>query len=68
MFGLSFRLGFRVTVQVSLRRRVKTTLYDLSCPYFLPEVMVKFSRKARGHFVTLIEVGVHVIEGISGRK
>ena len=39
-----------------------------TCPYFLPEVMVKFTWKARGHFVTLIEVGMHLIACISGHK
>ena len=43
-----------VTVYVSLRRRVGRTLYDLHSPYLLPEVMVKLTRKVRGHFVTLI--------------
>ena len=52
VFGLSFRLGFRVTVYVFLRRRVKGTLTVRYCPYFLPEV--KFTRMAKGHFVTLI--------------
>ena len=46
-----------VTAYASLRTR-----YDLYCPYFLPDVMVKFTRKAKGHFVTLIEVGMHLIE------
>lgn len=30
--------------------------------YLSPEVMVKFTRRARGHFVILDEIGVHVIE------
>ena len=38
------------------------------CPYFLPEVMVKFTRKARGHFVTLIEVGLHLIKCNPGAR
>ena len=55
----------KVTVYVSLRRRVRKTLYSLYCPYFLPEVMVKYTRKARRHFVTLIEVCMHLITCIS---
>ena len=44
------------------------TLYDLYCSYVSPEVMVKFMRKARGQFVTLIKVGIHLIECISGHN
>ena len=55
-----------VTVYVSLRRNVRRTLYDFYCPYFLPDVMVKFIRKARGHFVLLIQAGMRLIECISG--
>ena len=62
MFGLSFRVSIRVIVYVSLRRRVRRTLNDLYCPYFLPEVMVKFTRKTRGHFVMLIEISMHLIQ------
>ena len=28
-----------------------------TCPYFTPEVMVKLTKRAKGHFVTLTEVG-----------
>jgi len=45
---------------VFLRRRIRKTLDDLYCPYLLPEAIAKFTRKARGHFVTLIEIGVHL--------
>ena len=31
-----------------------------TCLYFLPQVMVKFTRKARGNLVTLIEIGKHL--------
>ena len=48
--------GFRVSVYVSWRRRVRKTLYDLYNPYFLP-VMVKFMRKMKGRFV----IGMHLI-------
>jgi len=30
--------------------------------YLSPEVMLKFTRRARGHFVILNEIGVHVFE------
>ena len=33
-----------------------------TCPYFSPEVMVKFKRKVRGRFVTLIEIATHLTE------
>ena len=45
---------------------IRRTLYDLYCPYFSPEVMVKFTRRETGHFVTLIENGMHLIACISG--
>ena len=40
--------------------------YDLYTVYLLPEVMVKFTRRATGHFVTLIEISIHLITCISG--
>ena len=55
-----------VTVSVSLRRRVRRTLHDFYIAYFLPEVMVKFTRKAMGHFVTLIEASMHLVDRVSG--
>ena len=45
-----------------------STYYDLYCPYFLLEVMVKFTRRATGHFVMLIEIGMHLIESNSGHN
>ena len=33
-----------------------------TCPYFSPKVMVKFSRKVKGHFVMLIESAMHLVE------
>ena len=39
-----------------------------TCPYFLPEVMMKFTRKERVHPVTLIKMGIHLIECISGQN
>lgn len=35
------------TVFDCLRRIVRRTLYDLQCPYFSPEVIVKFTRRVR---------------------
>ena len=63
MFGLSFRLTLGFAVYVSLRGRI--VLYS---PYFLPEMMVKFTRKARRHFVSLIESGIRLVECISGHN
>ena len=40
-------------------------------PYFQPQVMVKFTRRVRGHFVTLTEICMHLIEhspGVISRK
>ena len=34
---------------------------SLTCLYFLPEVMMKFTRRAMGLFVTLNESGMHLI-------
>ena len=36
----------------------RRTLNDLYSPYFSPEVMVKFTRRVTGHYVTLIENGM----------
>ena len=36
-------------------------MHDLHCPYFARKVMVKLKRM-RGHFVTLTEICVHLIE------
>jgi len=37
-----------------------------TCWYFLPQVMVKFTRKARGNLVTVTEISKHLTEYISG--
>ena len=39
---------------------------DFYSLYFSPEVMVKFTRRVTGHFVTLIESGMLLFECISG--
>ena len=49
----------RVAVYFSSRIVVGRTLYDLYCLYFLPEVMVKFMRRAKKHLEMLIENYVH---------
>ena len=56
----------RVTVYVSSRIIVRRTLYYLYLPYVSPEGMIKFTRRATGHFVTLIEIAMHLITCISG--
>lgn len=56
-----FLVGIRVTVFVTLRGRVRRTLYDL----LYKKMMVKLTRKARGNLVSLIEVGMHRTECIS---
>lgn len=60
-----FKVRIRAPVFVSLSYR---TLYDLYFLHFLPEVMVKFMRWAREHLVMLIEIGMHLIECISGHN
>ena len=55
-----------ILIYVSIRSIVRGTLCGLYCPYFSPEVMVKFTRMVREHVVTLIEVGKHLNEGNSG--
>ena len=35
---------------------------NIYIPYFQPQVMVKFTRRVRGHFVTLTESDMQVIE------
>ena len=37
------------------------TFCDVNCLYSETQVMFKLARKARGHFVTLIEIGMHLI-------
>ena len=56
----------RVTVYVSSRIIVRRILYYLYLPYVSPEGMIKFARRATGHFVTLIEIAMHLITCISG--
>ena len=68
VLGLSFRLASGFAVYVSFRRRVGRTLYDLYSPYFLPEALVKLTRKARRHLLSLIESGMRLIECISGHN
>ena len=46
----------------SLRTRVRKKNYDLYCSYLSSEVMVKSVRGVRGHFVTLVEISMHLME------
>ena len=39
-----------------------------TCPYFWPEVMVKFTRRVTGHSVMLTETCIHLITCISGHN
>ena len=48
-------------VRVKVRRRVRRARHDLYCPYFLPKVMLKFMRKAKGYCVSLIEMVFSVL-------
>ena len=59
--GFSFYFGSGATAFASLRSGVGRKYYDLHCPHFSPEVMVKLKRTLRGHFMTFIEVGMHLI-------
>ena len=40
---------------------VRRTLHDLYCQYSSSQTILKLSLSARGHLVTLIESGVHLI-------
>ena len=46
-----------------MRRIVRRTLYDFYSPYFSLEVMVKFTRKAKGHLLMLVQITMHLISG-----
>lgn len=60
IIGISVWIEFGVSV--SLRRKVRRTLYDLYCPHFLPEVVVKLIRRIRGHLV--IKISMHQLNAI----
>lgn len=57
-----FRLSLVLLPFAFLRSGAKRTLYDLFCPCFPPELMVKLTRKTRRHSVTLIVIGMQLIE------
>ena len=59
--GSCFLAWSEVTVFISLRNKEMRTLYDLYCPYFLPNIMVMFTRKVSEHFMKLIEIGILLI-------
>ena len=48
-------------IRVTVRRRARRALHDLYCRYFLPKVMLKFMRKAKGHCMSIIEVVFSVL-------
>ena len=50
-----------MTVFVLLWSIIRRTLHDIYCQYSSSQVILKLSQSARGHFVTLIESGVHLI-------
>ena len=60
-----FQVRIRVSVQVPLTGRVRRTYRDIYSKYFLPKVMVKFKRKAWGHFVMLTRAGKWVSQNFS---
>ena len=40
---------------------IRRTLHDLPCLYSSSQEILQLSQSAKGHFVTLIEVGLHLI-------
>ena len=50
-----------IFIRVTVRRRVRRALHDLYCRYFLPKVMLKFMRKAKGHCVSITEMVFSVL-------
>ena len=59
-----FTLGIWLLFFVSSRSTVGRTPYDPYSPYSLPNMMLKLSQRNREHFVTLFDVGKHLIVGI----
>lgn len=53
-----------VAVFVSSRSTAGRTLYDPYSPYSVPNMMLKLTQRNKGHFVTLFDVGKHLIVGI----
>ena len=45
-----------------------TSFAIIICPYFWPKVMVKLMRKAKEHFVMLIEICKHLPKCKSGHQ
>ena len=58
----------RVTAFVSKWSIVGRTHYDLYFLYFLSQGILKLTQSMRGHLVTLIEVGMHLISCNFGRN
>ena len=63
--GFIFKVRVWVTNHVSSRKGVRKSLNDLYCQHFLPEAMVKFTRKVMGHSVMFIESDILLIMSIS---
>ena len=61
VFGLSFGLGLGLLFMSPWGElRIRRTLHDLYSPYFLPELMVKSMKKARGCFLMLIKNQIYL--------
>ena len=57
-----FRVRVNTAVYLRLRKRVwGMILHDVKCLYSLTRAMLKLWRRARGHFVMLIKICVHLI-------
>ena len=54
-------LRVNAAVNPYLRSSIWVTLCDTNCLYSEKRVMLKLGRRERGHFVTLIEIPVHLI-------
>ena len=44
-----------------LKSSIWGTLCDINCLYSETQVMLKLARRAKGHFMTLIEIPMHLI-------
>ena len=58
-------LGENVAVNLYLKSSIWGTFYDVNCLYSETLVMLKLRKKARGHFVSLMEMCMHLIRGNS---
>ena len=66
MSALSSSACMSSAVSLHLKTSIWGTLCDINCLYSETQVMLKLARRARGHFVTLIEIrGKTVTRGIA---